>query len=65
MQAAERLFGLQQLDTRSDRLREEMMPLRRALEGDPTAPDPRPEVDRLRAELSQQSQGERWRTARG
>ncbi len=50
MPVAERLFALQQLDTRSERLREEVTPLRRALEGDPAAPDPRPAVDRLRAE---------------
>lgn len=50
MPAAERLFALQQLDTRSERLREEIMPLRRALEGDPAATDPRPVLDRLRAE---------------
>jgi predicted nucleic acid-binding Zn-ribbon protein len=50
MPAAERLFALQQLDTRSERLREEMVPLRRVLEGDPAATDPRPALDRLRAE---------------
>jgi len=50
MRAAERLYALQQLDDRIQRLREEAASLRRALDGDAAAPDPRPLVERLRAE---------------
>jgi predicted nucleic acid-binding Zn-ribbon protein len=46
----EALWALQQLDTRAERLREEAAPLRRALEGDPGSPDPRPSLAVLRAE---------------
>ncbi len=50
MRAAERLYALQQLDDRIERLRAEAASLRRALEGDPAAADRRPLVERLRAE---------------
>jgi predicted nucleic acid-binding Zn-ribbon protein len=46
----EALWTLQQLDTRAERLREDAAPLRRALEGDPEAPDPRPALTILLAE---------------
>ncbi len=50
MMAAERLYALQQLDTRAERLREQAVALRRAVDGDSTAPDPRPRVEILRSE---------------
>lgn len=50
MNRQEALWALQQLDARAEQLRAEAAPLRRALDGDPEAPDPRPPLAIVRAE---------------